>query len=323
MDREIRQAIRFVSDQMMERAEELSRFTEAGIKAFVEEQIGSVHSLKMADEALLASVKDAGGLLCVDGSYNRMGGAAPHYLEIYRGVGLCTTQADALVTRVDVTTPLTDAVQEVDFSFGERSKESEAKLAQIELHTAIALVQEHPGYGLVMDGSLIRYAILCPALWETLRTTCEKKDLPLVGVIEDIKTDGIGRELQRMGKASRIHFDRELLKGKLKKGEVIQVAETFPGKSERGLSTMFARFSNQPHVIGVDMAGYDPARLLEIARVLYAVTPAHGRGVPGLLDLVDEKARITDLQMRELLGAYVEPEVLETYFFSMRSKRRG
>lgn len=321
MDIEMRNAIRAVSESMQSRAVDLSKVSRERLRAFVEERIGTLLALEKADDTMLRTVQTAGGLLAVDGSYNRMGGAAPHFIEIYKGFGFCTTNQNQPVTVTSVQTPLTSARQETDFSFGDRSKESEMNLAKVELETAMQLVKAKPGYALVMDGSLIRFAILCPELWEELRILCEEKKLPLVGIIEDIKTDGVGKELQQSGLCKFAHFDREILRGKLEIGEIIEVAETFPGKSERGLSAVLARFSAQPHVIGIDMAGFNPPVFREIARVLYAITPAHGRGIPGILDIVDEKARITDLQMKEMLGAYVAPAILETYFFSMRSKR--
>lgn len=321
MNHEMIDAIKTVSSQVQGRARDLKSVDQARLRSFIGEQIGSLQKLKKADTLLLEKVKKAGGLLCVDGSYNRLGGAAPHYLEIFRGVGICTTKMSELLTRVEVSTPITSNNPESDFSFGDRSKETEARLAQIEIEVAMELVDRFEGYALILDGSLIRFDILCKERWEALKQKCEEKDLPIVGVIEDTKSDGIGRELKRAGLCLYVHYDREILTGKLGLGEVIAVSETFPGKSERGLSSMFARFSSQPFSVGVDMAGYDPKRFLTIASVLYAITPQHGRGVPAILDIVDEKARISDIQMREMLAAHVEKEVLETYFISRRSKR--
>lgn len=321
MNHEMIDAIRMISSQVQDRTRDLKSLEEARLRNFIGEQIGSLHRLEKADAARLENVKKAGGLLCVDGSYNRLGGAAPHYLEIFRGVGICTTAMKESITKVEASTPITLQNPEADFSFGDRSKESEARLAQLEIEVAMELVDRFDGYALVLDGSLIRFDILCKERWEALKQKCEEKDLPIIGVIEDIKSDGIGRELERAGLCRYVHYDREILTGKLRLGEAIAVSETFPGKSERGLSSMFARFSSQPFSLGVDMAGYDPRRFLTIASVLYAITPQHGRGVPAILDIVDEKARISDIQMREMLAAHVEKEVLETYFISRRSKR--
>ena len=59
-------------------------------------------------------------------------------------------------------------------------KERETKnrlLSDIEVKVALEAVKKHKPYGILMDGSLIRYYIYSYDLWMELRNECEEKVL--------------------------------------------------------------------------------------------------------------------------------------------------
>ncbi len=318
----IREAVRDLSAQMKKRTEDLHRLSKREMEQFLD-TIGRRILLQPADAALLEEVRRAGGLFAVDASFQRFGGAAPHYVELVQGLGVCSGDMENPVRKTAAHSPLVQTAPQQDFTFSEqRSKEAEARLAAIELEIAIELIRKKTGYALIMDGSLIRFDILCPGAWEELRKLCKQKELPVVGVIEDNKTDGIGRALHAAGHSRFVHYDREILSGRLRRGEVFIPGRDGSGKAERGLSTLFAKFSTEPRVIGIDMAGEDEETLVRLARILYAITPSHGRGIPYLLDVVDEKARLQSHRTLEILKHSIDPEVLEMYFIAGRDRRR-
>ena len=318
----MREVLKELSGQILERKKDLTRIDKNTRLSFLS-TIGRKRKIERADEQILEAVKEAGGLFAVDASYQRFGSASPHYLELYQGLGLSSTDQTRPVMKTAAVSPLTQADAGPDFRFGEqRSQEAEARLAAIELETAKELVQENRGYALIMDGSLIRFQILCPKPWEELRTLCARLGLPIAGVIEDIKTDSIGRALQAAGHTRLLHYDREILSGLLENGEIFVPKKEVSGKAERGLSTLFARFSGEPHVIGIDLDGDDEDSLVQLAAILYAITPSHGRGVPYLLDVVDEKARLAKRRTLETMKRSLDADVLETYFISGRDRRK-
>lgn len=318
----LRKSVQDLSRRMQERTRELAQWNRSEWKEFLK-SIGTLESVSPATAERLNHVQAAGGLLAVDASYQRFGGAAPHYLELYQGLGVSSCDMRNPLRKVSAHTPMLTDAPVADFSFSDgRSKETEARLAAVELETAAELVEQTGGYALIMDGSLIRFQILCPELWEALRSLCAQKNMPVIGVIEEVKTDGIGRVLETQGHARFSHYDKEILSGRLAKGEVFFPGREISGKAEQGISTLFARFSNEPHVIGIDMAGDAQDTLRAMAEILYAITPAHGRGIPYLLDIVDEKARLEDKRVYELMKRTLDPDVLEMYFVSARSRRR-
>jgi len=318
----IRDSVASLSRQMKARTDDLFHLENTELWDFLQ-RLGRRQKIQTADRKQLNAVKAAGGLYCVDASYRRFGGAAPHYIELYQGLGLSSADAENTVRKTAAHSPLLHDAPQTDFSFAEsRSKEAEARLAAIEIETAKELVEKTRGYALVMDGSLIRFQILVPKPWEELQSLCRKKHIPIIGVIEDIKTHSLGQALAAAGKTKYTHYDREILAGRLAKGEIYIPNKEISGKAERGLSTLFARFSTEPRVIGVDMDGEDEAELLFLTQVLYAITPVHGRGIPYLLDIIDKKARLEDARSAEMMKHSVDPDVWEAYFISNRDRRK-
>jgi len=91
---------------------------------------------------------------------------------------------------VDFYTPLYTEEEEANWleeDVVRDEKISNKKLAAIEVEAALEGVQELNPYAVMMDGSLIRYKIVCSEKWERLKEECEKRNILLVGVIKDIK----------------------------------------------------------------------------------------------------------------------------------------
>lgn len=320
---EMQKAIHALSEALDERNSDRKKIEDKTLWTLIEHHVGERFVCDVPSDESMGRVREAGGLLTVDASYHRIGGAAPHFIEVYKGVGLSTNQKDDAIERIHVHTPVLEETQEVEFTMhSERSREAEQRLAAIELEVAIALLEDTEGYALVMDGSLIRFAILCPVEWEKLRALCHEKKIPLLGVIEDIKTKHIGTAAKEQGLCDHVHYDREFLMGKLKKGEGVLLHQDLPGKSEQGFTTLFARLSSEPFVIGIDIDGADVTQLKELTAILYAITPKRGRGMPYILDWVDARAKFTEQQLMPYFKKYGNPELFHTYFVAQRDKRR-
>lgn len=294
---------------------------------FLNKNIGPIRQLEKLSMEELDYYSQNGGIVGVDGSSNKMGGAYPHFLEIYQGLAKSTLYKDEAVYKVDFYTPLyykEDSI--LEDSIEEETSIRREKLSTIEIEAALESIEKLKPYGIIMDGSLIRYDIESYSKWMELRRKCEEENIILIGVIKDIKTSIIGEAL-RKDKSLEIEdlfYDRELLYGKLEYGEAIAVYNIHGEKTKKareGFASLFMRSSNAPTVIGMDILDSQKEYLEEMARLVLTLTPEDSRGVPLWIDIVDSEVKIPDKMLRGLLESYLDREILEMFFISERDKR--
>lgn len=272
----------------------------------------------------LSSFEAKGGLVGVDGSVNKLGGSDPHFIEVFQGLAKSTCAGNEAVFKADIYTPLID--EEKEEVFGEEAEDDREQrnrlLANIEVEVALESIKKHNPYAILMDGSLIRYYIYSYDLWVELRKECEKNDILLVGVIEDIKTSIIGDKLEEVRKEVKAKgYDREILFGLLDYGEMVAIDDGVNSKHSSGYSSVFMRSSKSPSVIGMDIIDTQKEHLQEMARLVFTLTPENSRGIPLWLDLVDKEVKISDSLMRGLVERYMDKEIYDRFFVSERSKR--
>lgn len=276
------------------------------------------------DKEDLALYQTKGGLVGVDGSVNRMGGADPHYVEVFQGLAKSTSKKDQPIFRGDIFSPLIDRGEEEGLE-EENSHDREERnrlLANIEVQVALDSIEAHKPCAILMDGSLIRYYIYSYDLWIKLREECEERNILLVGVIEDIKTSIIGESLEEKREDIKIRaYDRELLFGVLEYGEMIAIDDGVNSKHKSGYSSVFMRSSLAPSVIGMDIIDTQKEYLEQMARLVFTLTPENSRGVPLWLDMVDQEVKISDQLMRGLVERYMDRDIYQRFFVSERSKR--
>nr|WP_272879016.1 DNA double-strand break repair nuclease NurA [Clostridium sp. Cult2] len=267
-----------------------------------------------------------GGILGVDGSNNRMGGAYPHFVEIYQGLAKSTIHKDKPIYKTDFYTPLYSEGEETNPLENPLEKDQSIrseKLSTIEVEVALEGVRKFKPYAVIMDGSLIRYYIESFNRWMELRKECEENDIILIGVIKDIKTSIIGDLLMKDKSLSikESFHDRELLYGLLEYGEMVPIQAEVTKKAQEGFSSLFMRSSEAPNVIGMDILDNQRNYLEEMAKLVFTLTPKDGRGVPLWIDIVDSEVKIPDKMIRGLLESYLDREILEKFFISERDKR--
>lgn len=253
-------------------------------------------------------LKNIGAICAIDGSTNRQGGAYPHYVQIFRAVGIFS--GGERVEMADVFSPVLDGK-------GEDEAESTKRLAKIEVETGIKAINDLRPKVLLMDGGLIRYKIDAGESWKELRSLAIEKNVILCGVIKDIKTRIIPDVL---GMDSLV-FDREILYGKLNYKDVLFIKETHSNKFLEGLSSAFLRPAKSVNVIGVDILNEQKKYLPLICNLVYTLVPKASRGVPFILDMVDREAKVTDTLMKTLLEENLDRDVYERFFISERDKR--
>lgn len=326
INQELKEKIAHLNRILIDKYEDVLSLEKPYLRKFIEDNVGPIINLQKLTKKELGHYSNSGGILGVDGSNNRMGGAYPHFVEIYQGLAKSTLYKDKPIFKTDFYTPLYD--EESNGSALEDTKEGEEskrkrKLSTIEVEAALEGVRQLNPYAVIMDGSLIRYDIECFDKWMELRKECESKEIILIGVIKDIKTSIIGEQLMKDKSLSikECFYDRELIYGLLEYGEMVPIHDEVTKKSSEGFSSLFMRSSRAPTVIGMDILDSQRNYLEEMARLVLTLTPENSRGVPLWIDIVDAEVRIPDKMIRGLLESYLDREILEKFFISERDKR--
>lgn len=295
-----------------------------GLRAFIEKNIGPIVTMKKLNKSQLALYESKGGIVGVDGSTNKIGGAYPHFVQVFQGLAKSTLINDKPVFKADIYTPLLEDNEENILEEDEKAhmKKKDRLLANIEVEVALESIRNFKPYAILMDGSLIRYSIDAYDTWIQLREECEKRDILLVGVIEDIKTSIIGdRLVENAPKLEVKPYDREMLFGQLDYGEAIIINDDVNNKKDYGYSSLFMRSSLSPTVIGMDIIDSQKQYIEEMGSLVLTLTPENSRGVPLWLDLVDEEVKISDAMIKGLMERYIDRDIYERFFIAERTKR--
>lgn len=273
---------------------------------------GSFKKIEPMEKEKLKKLKSTGGVYAVDGSTNRYGGAFPHYIQIFRGLAIKDIK-DAKEA-VEVYCPLVE-----DIDIYEENKTLDKLLADVELEAAIEAIEDNPSI-IMMDGSLIRYRILNEKKWEKLKNIAIEKNIYIVGVIEDIKTNIVYENIKD-DYNSDFFYDREFLFNCLEYKEAYIPNEKDSGKYSYKIRSSFIRSSFEPAVIAVDMVEEQFSKIEDVLSLVLSLTDKKSRGIPYILDIVDMKAKVTNKKMKYLSESYITKNRFELLFHSQRDKR--
>lgn len=321
---ELKDKISELNDLIQDKYKSVLSLDRNEFRSFIKEYIGPIISMTKFGNRHLALYEAKGGIVGVDGSTNRMGGAYPHFVDVFQGLAKSTIIKNKPIIKVDIYSPLFSdmgkGILEEDKKIA-ADKRNEI-LASIEVKVALEAAKNIKPYAILMDGSLIRYNISSYELWMELREECEKDDILLIGVIKDIKTSIIGDKLGEIDHNMKIDsYDRELLFGQLDYGEMIVINDDVNKKNKEGYSSVFMRSSLAPNVIGMDIIDSQKNSIEEMGRLVFTLTPENSRGVPLWLDIVDKEVLISDAIMKGLMERYMDRDIYERFFISERAKR--
>lgn len=281
-------------------------------------KIGEFFQIDPLDIKELEDIKNTGGVIAVDGSTNSLGGAYPHYIQLFKAVASTGLNESNNLENVDIYCPLVDEGN----IFDEKSI-VDGKLAEVEVKIAIESTKLNPKI-ILMDGSLIRYNILCKNYWERLREIVIEKGIILVGVIEDVKTsiaysNVLGSDNSK--NSNEIIYDREFLFDTLNYLEALYINKKDSGKDNYGFRSCFYRSSKEPSFIAVDILEEQDKYLMQILSLIASITDKSGRGVPFILDIVDVQTRISNDMIKQIIKNHIDIEFYEKLFNAQRSKR--
>lgn len=306
-----------VSDlnERLKNRKNVSKLSREDIRNLITNEIGKIKIYDRFSVDKLKEIKQDGCICVVDGSVNRVGANYPNYVEFFQSMALLSSDQEPLV-KADILCPLVD-----EFSERDQFQISKEKLCATELAVAIEAVSNHDVKILMMDGTLMRYALEAEESYKKLVELCDTKGVFLVGVVEEIST----KIIMNTFNANRIDvgmlFDREALFNVLDMNEGFVVEKYKSRKEEYNIEQAFIRTSKDPCVIAIDIPSQNKDDFDEIISFVLTLSDENTRGVPFLLDLVDKKTRIDNKQAEILAKKYLDTEMYQSIFRSQRSKR--
>lgn len=278
-------------------------------------KIGEIKVYERFSIDKLKEIKQDGCICVVDGSVNRIGANYPNYVEFFQSMALVGSDKEPLV-KADILCPLVD-----EFSERDQFEISKEKLCETELAVAIEAVSNYDVKILLMDGTLMRYALEAEESYKKLVELCDNKGVFLVGVVEEVSTKIIMNTFNANRVDVGMLFDREALFNVLDMNEGFVVEEHKSRKVEYNIEQAFIRTSKDPCVIAIDIPSQKKDDFDEIISFVLTLSDENTRGVPFLLDLVDKKTRIDNKQAEILAKKYLDTEMYLSIFRSQRSKR--
>lgn len=316
---EIIDEIKNINEVLNLKYKSLYNISKEKLRSILSTGFGEFKDITPYTDKELEKIKLEGGLTVVDGSVNELGGASPHYIELYQAMSLNSNFDDEIVKSYCFSPLVDENFENKNEKFSIRDK----ILSKLEVECAIESVATQKPKYVFMDGSLIRFEINCKKEWDELKSSALKHNVILSGVIEDIKTHSIGEFLKKEGflKNDGRFYDRETAFNLLKRNEALILNYNSEGKSEADLKSMFLRSSLNPWVIGVDIIVEQSFEIENLAKLIIALSSKNGRGIPMPLDLVDEKVRIRTSEMEVLIKNNMDRNNFERFFNAQRNKR--
>ena len=303
-------------NQRLKNRKNVSKLSRKKVRDLIKnKKIGKIKVYERFSVDKLKEFKQDGCICVVDGSVNRIGANYPNYVEFFQSMALVGSDQEPLV-KADILCPLVD-----EFSERDQFQISKQTLCATELAVAIEAVSNYDVKILMMDGTLMRYALEAEDLYNDLVELCDNKGVFLVGVVEEIST----KIIMNTFKANRVDvgmlFDREALFNVLVMNEGFVVEKYKSRKEEYNIEQAFIRTSKDPCVIAIDIPSQNMGKFDEIISFVLTLSDENTRGVPFLLDLVDKKTRIDNKQAEILAKKYLDTEMYQSIFRSQRSKR--
>jgi hypothetical protein len=262
--------------------------------------IGKYEKNKKLSPDELEKIVENRGIAGVDGSTNTGGGLYPYVITVQQALAKYSQGNGRDIVLSDAFSPLTQegAISEEDYR-----KRVKQNMASLEAQAAIIALKEFKPKVMLIDGSLVRFKIEAPELWEKLKEEAFSVDTLLVGVVEGISTAIISSCLKgELDETLSFALDWELLFGVLEMGEALEMA---PGLFKEDFYTCFMRPSQDPKPIGIDLPMEQCRHMKKVRNLIYTLAPADGRGIPIWLDIIDRQVRITDAMVEVLINTYL------------------
>lgn len=255
-------------------------------------------------------------LAAVDGSCQSCG-AFPFILAACRAHAL-VLPGETGITRASVHSPLlAEGEGDVEFPDLAAMRAWQRALAHLEIEVARETIARFQPALLLMDGGFIPFENKAPEAWAALVGTARERGTILVGVIEEVASRMLGVHLA--GDGCPVLFDREVLYGLLAPGEYFVARPEICTK--KGYRTVFARLARHPQAIGCDFLEDQAECIPQVMSLLVALTPAGGRGIPAIMDIVDRRVRLSSRELERAMAVVLDPVTRDRLLTAHRSRR--
>lgn len=304
--------MRDLNNLIKEKSMDIDKRGREGLKKDIYNGLADKYMIE--DDIDLERLADEGGLWAVDGSLGRIGNLYPHYISVIDAL-VISTKKGFTHRKSTIYSPMQGQVQDEDeFSF-ESEMYVKKEMARLEVRVTIEALEKETPKMIFMDGGFIRYIISCKEDFEELKNICIERGIILAGVIEEIKTSILGKELDLKA------YDREILFSLLDYKEAMLIKDEINNKAEEGITSAFVRTSMKPYAIGVDISTEQKDAMKDVLKTMIMLTPKDSRGIPIILDIVDKKVKITDELKQRVLVKELDKDVYDRYFNEVRNFR--
>ncbi len=250
-------------------------------------------------------------LVGVDGSVNSTKGLQTRTLSVFQALAKGTKGEEKWAT--DVYTPL---LEEEGQDQARQAQHRGKLLSRLELEVTQFAIEKWQPKAVMLDGSLFHFYIDHIEDWQKAAKVAEEKGVYLVGVTEEIGSQGLVKEVYPELKG---WSDRDLLYGVLEVGEAFEWEDWSPVGSQ--MWKMALRSSRSPLPIGLDGLEAQKEMRFDLVSLVYTLTPEQGRGIPFWLDIVDNQVRVTDPLVETLVEQYIDPDLRHRIFMPKRNER--
>ncbi|WP_018248313.1 DNA double-strand break repair nuclease NurA [Orenia marismortui] len=333
---ELKSLLKDSNTKLREKYESQSNLSNDKLKQLISSKIGKFINLTQLNDLELKNFSKDKAIVGVDGSVNTQGKIYPHYITLLQALAKSTDRKQSGVIRQQIFSPLIEddkrnIIKKLSIANNQEGEDNRvyaqevagkiksSLLASLEVLVAKDSILKWNPTLVMMDGSLTRYQNQAEKEWEELVEIALDRDVIIVGVIEEIGTHDLSLTLgdeNDFPTNMKDMYDRELMFGLLDLGEMM----IFDNVKD-GLKKSFARISNDPGVIGIDLLKEQEDSLELVSNLVYSLTPKDGRGIPIWLDIVDEEVRISNKMMEMIIDNYLDPRLKQRLFYSKRSDR--
>lgn len=302
-------------NERLKNRKNVSKLSRKKVRDLITDEIGKIKFYERFSVDRLKEIKKNGCICVVDGSVNRIGANYPNYVEFFQSMALLGSDQEPVV-RADILCPLVD-----NFSEKDQFDISKKTLCATELAVATDAVLNHNVKILMMDGTLMRYALEAENEYKNLVNVCKDKGILMVGVVEEVSTKIIMETMISLKQEIGMLFDREALFNVLDMNEGFIVDDHKSRKEKYEIEQAFIRTSKEPSVIAIDIPKINRNDFNKIISFVLTMCDENTRGIPFLLDMVDKKTRIDNKQAEILAKKYLDTEIYQSIFRTQRSKR--
>ncbi|MEW6448738.1 MAG: DNA double-strand break repair nuclease NurA [Bacillota bacterium] len=271
--------------------------------------------------------KTAGLFIAVDGSCQTVGATYPYYLTLIQAAAVTLPPLKQPLAKHRIFSPLNPeeraAVEAVagDTQPAEVAAESRVRQLTAELELAVAreaALDLREGV-ILLDGGFVHFRARARTLFDQLVQVVTENNQLLIGVIEEISSRLLGEAVVGLWAGSDPPYDREVLSGYMEPGEAFILSQGV--QKSPGIGTVFARFAAHPQPVAFDFLVSQEKEIPELLRVLRALTPYDGRGIPVPVDIADRYVRLTAAEVERLVAAAVPAGLREVFLTAHRLRR--